>query len=143
MKTRYIVKENERKVICVIHTDDFDEVRNFSEFAQDYCNSIMWYRNRKVMEQLKLPHKAFVGIATCAPEDEWDEALGKKLAYARAKYKYDDAFFKRANLLINEMDKHIDGLYTELNKYGAKLSNSSVKRHEELQEKLGKDIRIT
>ena len=142
MKCRYIVKEDERKVICILTVEDLMSVPDFSIFSSDFCNLIMYYKNPRVYKKMKLPRREYVGVATCHNDDEWNEETGKQLAYARARYKYDDAFFKRANLMVNEMDNEVNELYTELNKYGDKLSKNHRKRLDKLEGKLGKEVRI-
>ena len=66
----------------------------------------------------------FTGKAVCAPEDKWDEELGKKIAFARAKEKCYDSFFKRANLFVHTVTKRLGDAIDIFNNFGDKISAS-------------------
>lgn len=71
VETKYKVNKEKRVVVCIITTVDEVTTRlwkyGFYEFFPD-----------------KGDVRIYKGIAKCAPEDEWDEAYGKKLAEYRA-----------------------------------------------------------
>lgn len=80
-------------------------------------------RYGNLYKKLKMPYR-FVGKAVCAPEDKWDEELGKKIAFARAKEKCYDSFFKRANLFVHTVTKRLGDAIDIFNNFGDKISAS-------------------
>ena len=131
-RCQYIVDKEKGKVVCVIH----DTKHLLSDFIYDYDESLTVPVEWKVIQ---MPNQ-FSGVATCAEDDEWNEALGREIAFARAKYKLDRSFFRRANNFINMLDKRIDRMYDEFNQYGAAISRSHNGRVSRLEKKLGPDF---
>ena len=58
--------------------------------------------------------KTYNGIAKCAPEDEWDETYGKRLA----EYRASKAREKYVNRCIKEYSDKVMKNIVNLNKYG-------------------------
>ena len=129
---QYIVDKEKRKVVCVIH----DTKRLCYDFVADFDGDLSYVAN---WELLQMPNQ-FSGVATCAEGDEWNEQLGRDIAFARAKYKLDRSFFRRANNFINMLDKRIDRMYNEFNQYGEGVSRSHNGRVSRLEKKLGPDF---
>lgn len=75
---KYYVNKEKRTVACVI-------------------TGCEWAAYNRVWRYVRLEDSAFkiadeyTGIAKCAPDDEWDEAFGKRLAFARARNNRDKA----------------------------------------------------
>ena len=117
---RFYVDEEARVIICVIpHTRNLvkDFIQEHFEFPDvNMWAGIMWAYERK----LNLPH-SFMGKAVCAPEDEWNEELGKMIAFSRAKNKAYTSFFKRANNLVQTVDRRLGDMITMFNDFGLKL----------------------
>ena len=128
---QYIIDKDKRKIICVIKNTKSLVYRFIDGLGYDPID-YYW------ISDLIMP-STFSGVATCSPYDEWDEELGKRLAFARAKYKVDRSFFKRANKLINELDDKVNQLYTAFNDCGADLSE----RHRHREEVIGKRLNDT
>lgn len=118
----FIVKEDERKVICIIENTKNDVLY----FINKYLSWIDKDMHTKLCKMIKMP-STFVGVATCAPEDTWDEKIGRKIAYYKAKYKYVISFFKRANALIDELDKRLAKIEHHFNEYGMKMDENMSK----------------
>lgn len=117
---RFYVDEEARVIICVI-PDTKELIRNFIQehfrFPDiDIWASLMW----KYEKTLNLP-RSFMGKAVCAPEDEWNEDLGKMIAFSRAKNKVYTSFFKRANNLVQTFDRRLGNMITMFNDFGLKL----------------------
>lgn len=133
---RFIVNEEKRTVICII-----DETRallyNFVDSdswnTQMRIGSITFEPDRKLLLDLMLPDK-FIGKAVCSKDDKWDPEVGKLIAFDRAKNKLHSAFFKRAQLFSNEIDKSLTQLVTSFNEYGEQLSKSADKRAKKIEE---------
>ena len=85
----------------------------------------------------KMPPR-FVGIATCSPNDEWNEEIGRLIAFNRAKDKYNRSFFKHANNLMEEMDNYLNHVEDCFNNYGRKLSEGAAKRKERIDKYFNK-----
>lgn len=116
---QFIVKENDRKVICIIKHTDSDVIY----FINKYLSWIDSYFKEKLFKMMKMSNY-FVGVATCSPEDEWDVETGKKIAYYKAKYKYVVSFFKKANAMMNEIDKQLAEIECRFNQYGLKMDEN-------------------
>ena len=129
---KFYVNEEERVVVCVIHKTE-DMLTNF--INENFCFSdfnIMWGLTTKFFGELDLPN-SFIGKAVCAKDDKWNVEKGKLLAYSRAKDKCYKSFFKRANLLINAIDRRLGNMIEVFNNFGMKLEDNRSR----LEEKIG------
>lgn len=95
VKTTYYVNKEKRTVACVMYT--YNDVR-------DKIQKYGLVPSYKYLCQVKVYH----GVAKCAPEDEWDETIGRRLAERRAAA-------KRQNYVNGEIDKFIQGEVARLN----------------------------
>lgn len=138
---RYIVNKDKRKVICLIENTKY----SFLNFANDNfvlnpdCYDNPWgklYSN--ISKNLVMPNR-FCGVATCNETDEWNEDTGRLIAYSRAKDKLNKSFFKRANLFINTVDKHVNDAVDILNKLGSRLEASTERRHQKITDIIGEE----
>lgn len=131
----FYVDEEKRTVVCVYPKSKgtgvwpwngaSDLVIDFIEENFDFpdislCDGVLY---SSLKNKLKMPYR-FVGKAVCAPEDEWNEELGKKIAFARAKEKCYDSFFKRANLFVHTVTKRLGDAIDIFNNFGDKISAS-------------------
>ena len=131
----FYVNEEKRTVVCVYPKSkdgctwgwngasdlviDFIE-ENFDFPDVNLCDGVLY---GSLKNKLKMPYR-FIGKAVCAPEDEWNEELGKKIAFARAKEKCYDSFFKRANLFVHTVTKRLGDAIDIFNNFGDKISAS-------------------
>ena len=136
---RFYVNEEERTVICVIPNTRFalqefiEENFEFPDFDV-YCGISYNYLNK----ELKLPH-SFMGKAVCAAEDEWNEETGRLIAYSRARDKYYTSFFKRANKLIQLVNKRLDDMIEVFNNFGMKLEAKQGELQAKIDERVTKE----
>lgn len=93
--TTYYVNKEKRTVVCVINT------------FNDVCDKIIKY-GLKVPVKHCCEKKVFRGVAKCSPEDEWDEAVGRRLAERRAAA-------KRQNYVNNAIDRYVNKEVARLN----------------------------
>lgn len=133
---RFIVNEEKRTVVCIIDQTrallyHFIEPNSWTSRVQ--VGSITFEPELKLSSDLMLPDK-FIGKAVCSKDDKWDPEVGKLIAYDRAKNKLHNAFFKRAQLFANEIDKSLSELVTSFNEYGEQLSKSADKRAKKIEE---------
>lgn len=133
---RFYVNEEEKTVVCVIPntthmlTYFINEHFKFTNF--DIAEAI-WFDDKSY----RMP-RSFMGKAVCAAEDEWDEELGRMIAFSRAKDKCYRSFFKRANALVNTMDRRLNEMITVLNKMGEKLEGKREALNQQIEEKMYK-----
>ena len=143
---KFYVNEAERTVICVIprrikrgdyftDTEDMliDFINDNFNFADVDISDAVWLHR----ETYRMP-KSFMGKAVCAKEDEWDEELGKMIAFSRAKDKCYRSFFKRANVLVNTIDRRLNDMMTMLNEMGDKLNDKREKLEHMIEERTQK-----
>ena len=119
MEVKYIVNQEKRKIVCVITEDPYK--------LDLILDNVIYYFAPVDYRRIK---KTYVGIATCAAEDEWNEEFGRKLAFDRAKTKLDRTIFSAAQKTINYLDKQIDRMMENVNAYGDKLTNNATRRRE-------------
>lgn len=130
---RFIIQPERRKVVCIISNTK----HYLDDFVDLWRND--WDAPWKVRDILTMPDR-FVGVATCDENDEWNEEIGKAIAFSRAKYKLHNSFFKRANTFVNECDRALTKLITSLNDYGEHLSMNADKREKWITEKVGSEV---
>lgn len=95
VKTTYYVNKSKRTVVCVM--DTFNDVHDKIEKYGLITPSKYFFEK-----------KVFRGVAKCAPEDDWDETIGRRLAEQRAAA-------KRQNYVNGELNKFIDRTVAHLN----------------------------
>lgn len=134
---QYIVDKENRTVVCVIHY-----TKNLFRQAciEQGIGPVMQIIPEKYLIKIMQMPVQFRGIAKCAQEDEWDEVTGRKLAFARAKYKLDKSFFNHASLFFNKVDHILDNFYTTINQYGEEIEQQHDKRVQSLRDKFGEEF---
>ena len=126
----YHINKDKRVITCVLHncTDDFN----------DFEHSVHDKRERRLVVAYLYAgfamKKGYVGIARCAPEDEWDEEKGKLLAFHRAKRAYDVDFFRCAQNFVDDLDRCMDEYLQAINEVGARFTRNAGRRALELNE---------
>lgn len=130
---RFIVNEQERKVICILE-DTRDLVTDFVDINSWDCPFNL---SKKEYGELKMPNR-FTGIATCAPEDKWDEELGKAIAFGKLKYKINASMFKRGNKLVEMLDKKVNHIVEQFDSYGQKINANEEKRRNWVDTRMNK-----
>ena len=145
---RFYVNEAERTVVCVI--PQFVEEggrRNFiSDMVLDFIDDNFHFRemdfrylsNPVFRDELRMP-STFMGKAVCSPNDEWDEEVGKMIAFSRAKDKCYKSFFKRANHFIQALDRRLGDMIEEFNDFGMRLEDKRLGLEQKIHEKIGKE----
>ena len=132
---RFYVNEEARTVVCVIPKTR-DMVLNFMGDHFRWSDLDMWGASQFSMDhRLRMPY-SFSGKAVCAPEDTWDEELGRKIAFSKAKDKCYKSFFKRANLYVQTVDRRLNDMIEQFNNFGAKLEAKRELLHTEIDNKL-------
>lgn len=143
---RFYVNEAERTVVCVI--PQFVEEGNWRKFTSDMVTDFIqdnfmfpeidfnYSMESKLTDELKMPG-TFMGKAVCSPDDEWNEEIGKMIAFSRAKDKCYKSFFKRANHFIQTIDRRLGDMIEKFNDFGMKLEDKRVGLEQKINEKIG------
>ena len=126
---QFYVDEEKRKVVCVIpHTAEL-----FYDYIEDFPLELS--APSKFWDNLLMPHR-FTGVATCTPEDTFNEETGRLIAFNKAKKKLTSSFFKRAQTFVNYMDDKFTEMVNSFNTYGERISMTTEIREKKIEELL-------
>ena len=135
---RFYVNEEERVVVCVIPKTTYmleNFIRENFDFRQfDIPISLSF---DYVENHLRMP-SSFMGKAVCAEGDEWNEEVGRKIAFLRAKDKCYKSFFKHANHFVQMIDWRLNDMIESFNTLGMKLEDKHQLLQKEIEESIGK-----
>lgn len=132
---KYVVNPEQRKVVAYIEGTK----TMFIDFLAEnypYYDCPLW--EDPIRKKLVMPNR-FCGISTCGPDDEWDEEIGRLIAFDRMKDSLNKSFFKRANTYVAEMEKRLDLFCDRTNAYGQKLEYNTNRRKALIEKILGSD----
>jgi len=130
---KFYVNETERVVVCVIpHTRKM--VNDFIQQHFSFGDIDFWFALRDV-DKVRMPD-SFIGKAVCSSDDEWDEELGKMIAFSRAKDKCYRSFFKRANRFVQAVDARLGDMINLFNGFGLKLDNKREALQNQIDERM-------
>lgn len=138
---KFYVNKDSRTVVCVIPEEingryTRNMVEDFIEDNFQFADLKMdWSLSGEFCRKLRMP-KTFKGKAVCAPEDEWNEELGRKIAFARAKDKCYKSFFRRANLFVQTVDRRLGDMLDSFNNFGKKLEDKRTALNQQIEEKV-------
>lgn len=131
----YVVRPEQKKVIAYIEGTQW----MFTDFVnENYPGSYVFWCNESMEDKLRMPNK-FIGVATCGPDDVWDENVGRLIAFDRMKDNLNKSFFKRANTFVAEMEKRLDIFCERVNGYGEKLEYNMNRRKTVIAKVLGEE----
>ena len=131
----YVVQSEQKKVIAYIEDTEW----MFFKFVnENYPSTRNCWCDSSLAAKLKMPNK-FIGVATCGPDDVWDENVGRLIAFDRMKDNLNKSFFKRANTFVAEMEKRLDIFCDRVNAYGMKLETNMNRRKEIINKILGEE----
>lgn len=143
---RFYVNEAERTVVCVIpQFVEEGHCRNFiCDMVTDFIQENFMFpeidfhyaMESKLTDELRMP-STFMGKAVCSPDDEWNEEVGKMIAFSRAKDKCYKSFFKRANRFVQTIDRRLGDMIEKFNDFGMKLEDKRVGLEQKINEKIG------
>lgn len=113
----YIVLKNKKTVVCRIWNCESIARERICKYTGDWS----------AINNLNAISDVFVGIAKCAPEDEFDIEFGKKLALTRAKEKRGKAINEVIYNYTADVRRNLDALM----KYGIHEVPNPKKLYEE------------
>ena len=136
----FIVNKDKKTVVCVYEGCQC----NFIDFITDNCKltSVFSYYphtpSELLYKKMLMPNR-FTGVAVCGPDDEWDEKVGRLIAFSRMKDNLNRSFFKRANTFFNTVDKWLDESASLINEIGEKLEVNTNHRHKLIESFIGEE----
>lgn len=135
---RFYVNEAERTIVCVIPNTG----RMLIDYITSYCAysdlDLSYAVEYDLKEKLKMP-SSFMGKAVCDPNDEWNEEIGRKLAFMRAKNKCYTSFFRRANTFVQTIDRRLGDTIESFNNFGLKLEAKRKHLEDEVKDVIGEE----
>ena len=130
----FFVNEEKRTIACKIPNTKYKLIEFLDErFVWD---DVMFECTDKVFEELKMPD-FIIGKSYCSKDDEWDEELGKDIAFMRAKDKFYKCFFKLAQQYVNRIELRLTELCDEFNSIGEKVSTKMGDMKVSIDNRLG------
>lgn len=120
---KYFVNEEKRTVVAVLEGTE----RLFVDFMYENNGPLPCRDYYELDDCYSLPNR-FVGIAKCSVNDEWNEQLGKLIAFDRLKEKVNNSFVKCANKYVEDIDKSINTFCNNTQAYLNKLASNSDRR---------------
>lgn len=146
---RFYVDKDARTVVCVIPPviGKGRDQRYTSEMVKNFIMENFQFKdinlydganfwNGRFEKAMRMP-SSFIGKAVCAPEDEWDEDLGRMIAFSKAKDKCYKSFFRRANLFVQTLDRRLGDAINSFNSFGLVLENKREGLKQKIDERLG------
>lgn len=135
----FIVDEENRKVVCVLEDTKYyflDYINAHCALGTAFDDIFSSDKITTFIHRLYMPNR-FVGIATCSDNDEWDEQIGRAIAFSRLKDKVTKSFFKRANTYFNVLDRWLDDAAFTVDALGEKLERNQQHRHNYIAKLVG------
>ena len=131
---KFVVDKEKKKVVCILD-ETRDRLYEYLDDNRNYLSFLATIADRKKV--IRMPDR-FVGIATCSPDDEWDETLGRKIAFYKMRNKFYHSLFKRADNFVNWIDDNLNQMVEELNGWGDKVRENLYREKEHLETRLKK-----
>lgn len=136
---KFVVNEEKRTITCIYHCDG-DAVIDYIDHYCVNCQYLGVLFFSKLPKNLQMP-TVYVGIARCSDEDEWNEELGKLIAFRRMKNKYYKEFFRTLNEWIHRIDKCLDVLIDEANMFGIRVEGAMDRLDDEIASKISENAK--
>lgn len=107
---QFFVNKDKRAVTCIYYNKNIWG-------AVDFVDRDYYYKSKFALA------RRYVGVARCNPDDNWNEDIGRLVAYTRMKNSYFKDFFIRTKKIYEEMEKILNEEYYACNKLGDKFAN--------------------
>ena len=131
---KYFVNEEKRTVVAVLEGTEC----LFTDFMYENDGPLPCRDYYELDDRYSLPNR-FVGIAKCSVNDEWNEQLGKLIAFDRLKEKVNNSFVKCANKYVEDIDKSINTFCNNTQAYLNKLASNSDRRRNLINQLIKED----
>ena len=103
---KFKVDKERGVVVCALYNCRYIAVNRIEKYCNDIIVPVDW------MPEEYYIHDTYIGIAKCAPEDEFDEEYGKRLALTRAKVKRNRAINNTIQKYIHKVAINVKRLAT-------------------------------
>lgn len=119
---QFYINEEKRKTTCVIRLSEYA----LEDFLDNMLNNEHYLINLAAFkkEYISTMPTVYVGVATCAPEDKWNEEYGKQMAFYKAKKCLFSTFFRHINKCFNFIDKKMNEAEARCDAIGAIWANN-------------------
>ena len=131
---KYFVNEEKRTVVAVLEGTEC----LFTDFMYENDGPLPCRDYYELDDRYSLPNR-FVGIAKCSVNDEWNEQLGKLIAFDRLKEKVNNSFIKCANKYVRDIDNNINTFFRNTKAYLDKLESNSDRRRNLINQLIKED----
>ena len=131
---KYFVNEEKRTVVAVLEGTEC----LFVDFMYENNGPLPCRDYYELDDRYSLPNR-FLGIAKCSVNDEWNEQLGKLIAFDRLKEKVNNSFVKCANKYVEDIDKSINTFCNNTQAYLNKLASNSDRRKNVINQLIKED----
>jgi len=115
----FIVNKEKRTVVCYMVDVNHQFVDTVPYDFDEFLRDDRWSSHSKYVLNTK-----YCGIAKCAPDDEWDEEIGRRIAYHRMLHKFHKDFFRVASKFINTVDALLLDYLEQVNSFGERCSRN-------------------
>lgn len=131
---KYFVNEEKRTVVAVLEGTEC----LFTDFMYENNGPLPCRDYYELDDRYSLPNR-FVGIAKCSVNDEWNEQLGKLIAFDRLKEKVNNSFIKCTNKYVRDVDNNINTFCRNTKAYLDKLESNSDRRRNLINQLIKED----
>ena len=131
---KFVVNKEKGKVICILEETQ-DKLFEYIDENESHFSYLSVAADRKNI--IHMPNR-FIGIATCSPDDEWNESLGRRIAFYKMRNKFYHCLFKRADAFVNWIDDNLNQLVEEFNSWGDKVRENLDKEKDRIETQLKK-----
>ena len=131
---KYFVNEEKRTVVAVLEGTEC----LFTDFMYENDGPLPCRDYYELDDRYSLPNR-FLGIAKCSVNDEWNEQLGKLIAFDRLKEKVNNSFIKCANKYVEDIDNNINTFCHNTKAYLDKLASNSNRRRDVINQLIKED----
>lgn len=116
----FAINKEKRTIVCWLNgTENF-----FNEFLCENYGNFQWYLD---FSKYKMNNR-FTGTAYCSEEDEWDEEIGKRLAFYRMKRKLLDSFYNKVRAFFDDEEEMLDNFEDVCLAYKTKVESSMARQ---------------
>ena len=128
----FIVNKEKRTVVCYVVDVKEQFVATVPYDFEDFVHADRcWSHKPKYLLNIK-----YCGIAKCAPDDEWDEEIGRHIAYHRMLHKFHKDFFRVASKFINTVDEQLRDYLEQVNSFGERCSRNYQRQLDWISERV-------
>jgi len=133
---KFYVNEEKRTVVCKVPNTRYLLIDFLSGEADFKGFNPITGANHSLFANLTMP-STFTGKAVCNPEDQWNEELGRKIAFNRAVQKVYASFYKRAQAFTMNVTLNVQNMIDTLNNFGDKVDLDLAERDADIGNILG------